>query len=205
VPKLPQLIAIDIDDVIADTKAAARAWVTVASGIVLDESVYESHSGYWDYYNRIWAAHGISGVRYEQFLDELIEDQSHMPLLAGAQFAVRELRKNYRIVLITARDPLLEKATRRWIDEHLGNDIQLFLSSNPLVRSTHKSKGQLCRELGASLLIDDNVENCKSALDAGVKAILFGRYAWQKDPPLQAVNIRSWPEVLEYIDGHADF
>jgi 5'(3')-deoxyribonucleotidase len=199
VPSRP-LIAIDIDDVIADTHGTSRLWIEERAGVPADYEVYETHTDYWDYYNRVIMTHGDSPVRFEDFLGELVRDQSHMPLLAGAQFAIGELSKKYDIVLITARDPLLEPATRAWIDTHLGPEVPLHLSNNPLVGGPKKSKGELCRELGVSVLIDDNAANCRSALDHGVSAMLFGRYAWQVDIPETTVKVADWPTVLERID-----
>lgn len=195
------LIAIDIDDVIADTNGASRIWIEANAGVPVDYEHYETHTDYWDYYNRVIATHGDSPVRFEHFLEELVRDQSHVPLLAGAEFAMRQLMKRYDIVLITARDPSLETATRQWIDTHLGPEVPLYLSNNPLVGGVKKSKGELCRELGAAVLIDDNADNCRSALDHGVAAILFGSYAWQVNIPDTAVRAKDWPAVLECIDG----
>ena len=193
-------IAIDIDDVLADSHTAARAWIEARTGLSARSEHYEAHSDYWNYYNRVIATHDASSpVRYEEFLAELADDQAHVPLLAGAQFAIQTLRADYDVVLITARDPSLEAATRRWLDAHFDEPIPLYLSSNPLVTSTAKSKGEWCRELGVSVLIDDNTANCQSALDHGVKAILFGDYIWQVDPPADAVRARDWPAVLEKI------
>lgn len=192
-------IAIDIDDVLADTHTASKLWIEAQAGVPADFHGYTTHTDYWDYYNRVIMMHGNSSVRFEDFLAELARDQAHVPLLAGAQFAIQQLMQDYDVVLITARDPSLEAATRAWLDSHFDSPIPLHLSSNPLVESTHRTKGEICRDLGVSVLIDDNTANCKSALDHGVKAILFGDYIWQVDPPANAARARDWPAVLEVI------
>ena len=194
-------IAIDIDDVIADTHGTSRLWIEERAGVPADYEMYDTHSDYWDYYNRVMTTHGDSPVRFEDFLGELVRDQSHMPLLAGAEFAIAQLMNSYDVVLITARDPSLEASTRVWLDRHLGPEVPLYLSNNPLVGGPKQSKGALCRELGVSVLIDDNAENCRSALEHGVAAILFGSYAWQVNIPEGAVQAKDWPSVLEQIDG----
>lgn len=194
------IIAIDIDDVISGTIEAARLWANQRTNLDLQAHHYYVDEDYWAYYNRIWATHGVGDMlQFETFLEELIEDQTHVPLMAGAAFAITQLREQYDIMLITARDPSLEASTKAWLQTHFDFELPLYMSSNPIVKSGSKSKGELCVQLGASVLIDDNVENCQSAIDYGVEAILFGDYGWNTRAPEKAIRCADWPAVVEYL------
>lgn len=196
-------IAIDIDDVIADTNEAMRLWGNQVSGVELSPEHYKVEGEYWSYYERIWATHNIDDrLNFDDFESELIEDQTHVPLVASAAFAVKELRTRYSVVLLTSRNPALEDGTRRWLKEHIADDIELFFAKNVRM-NIGKSKGELCKEMGVSLLIDDNIDHCQSAIENGVEAILFGTYGWQTATPEGALNCKDWPAVLEYLDGRA--
>jgi 5'(3')-deoxyribonucleotidase len=193
-------IAVDIDDVLADSTEAYRIKVNEQSGANLRPHHYQVKGDYWGYYERIWAEHGI--VANEDELDaEMISDQTSIPLLAGAEFAIGELSKKYNIVIVTARNPLWEGATKDWLKHHFGNSTLDLYFSEAHRSEGKKTKGQLCKDLGASWLIDDNIGHCSSALDEGIKAILFGEYGWHGEVPEGIVRCSDWPKVLEYFDG----
>lgn len=194
------LIAIDIDDTIADSTESLRLLVNRRTERSLPASAYRVAGEYWGYYERIWEAHDIAHlVSHDDFAAEMIDDQSHVPLLPGALFAMSELGNNYRIVFITARDQSWEDATKRWFAMNLPDlDTQVYFTTAHR-DANGKTKGQICRELGASVLIDDNVDHCKSAYSEGVEAILFGEYGWQHAVEPRMVRCKDWPAVLEYL------
>lgn len=195
------IIAIDIDDVLSETNEATRLWANQRAGLDLQPHHYYVDEDYWAYYNRIWASHNVADkVQFETFLEELVDDQTHVPLVAGAAFAITQLRQRYGIILITARDPSLEASTKKWLAEHFDFELPLYLSHNPKVAKGAASKGELCARLGVSYLIDDNIDNCQSAIDHGVEAILFGDYGWNTRAPETAIRCKDWPTVVEYFD-----
>ena len=203
--QLRQTIAIDIDDVLADTTDALRLWSNELSGSNLTEEHFKEEGEYWGYYERVWDQHNISDVlRYADFHSALIRDEIAIPLLPGAEFAINELRKRFDIILITSRSGDLEGVTRSWLKDNFGNHgIKLYFAKNNRysTESEKKSKGQLCKELGASLLIDDSVQHCESALAEDIDVILFGEYGWQKPIPEDLRVCKDWPAVLEYLNG----
>ena len=197
-------IAIDIDDVIADTHNAVRIWSNARTGKNLTEADYAVNADYWGYYERVWAEHDISHLNLDLFIDELVVDQAHIPLLPGALYAISELRKHFHVVLVTSRNPALEVATRRWLAVHIGTDIDIYFAKGQDHTVSSRTKGEICRELGAWLLIDDSVEHVQSALDYGIEAILFGSYGWHSHLPAGAINKQNWSDILEYVSGRTD-
>ncbi len=196
------IIAIDIDDVLAQGTEYLIESVNRRHNLTLTKDDYHAVGGeFWGYYERVWQAHGVGElVRYGDVAEEMATDQSEVPLLPGAQFAVHELAKRFKVIFITARPPAWEQATRRWFRQHLGDeDIELYFAGNHY-DDTAQSKGQLAVTLGAELLIDDNISNCQSALDEGVRTILFGEYGWHTSVPSEMVRCKDWPAVLEFMN-----
>lgn len=195
-----QVIAVDIDDVLADSTETLRLIVNEWTGADLSRDDYMETGQYQGYYERVWAAHGLSDqFTYADLEKELIADQSHVPLLPGAVSTLRQLSKEYDVVFLTARNATWEDATRRWFKQHFfDHDINLYFTGNHRA-GDYKPKGQLCKQLGASLLIDDNPAHCRSAIDEGIQAILFGQYGWHVDIPEQAVQCKDWATVLRYF------
>lgn len=193
-------IAIDIDDTLADSLDVFIKKINERSSKQLAPEHYQAPYGYWGYHERVLKSHGID-IDPEEIYAEIAIDQSRYPLLAGAEYAVGELAKKFEITLITSREPAAEAATIKWLKQALPNlDIKLLFAKNNVVGTGTKTKGQICKELGISLLIDDNPEHCISALDSGVSAILFGNYGWHHDAPQHLVRCADWPAVLDYIN-----
>lgn len=194
------IIAIDIDDTIADSTEALRRRVNDRFGVDLALNDYRIKADYWGYYESVWSLHGLADrARHDDFAAEMVEDQSHVPLLPGALFAINILSKKYTIVLITARDKSWEDATKRWLSEQLRDtDVKIYFTTSH-IDASGKTKGEICKLIGASVLIDDNPEHCVSAHKAGVETILFGNYGWHYKVPAYLVNCRDWQAVLAHL------
>lgn len=197
-----KVIAVDIDDVLADSTETVRLLVNERTGANLSRDDYMSTGEYWQYYEQVWAKHGLSSqFSYADIEGELALDQSNVPSLPGAVLALRELSKDHDIVVVTSRNSSWEDATRQWFKQHFfDHEIDLHFTGDRHA-SDYKTKGQLCKQLGVSLLIDDNPTYCRSAIDEGMGAILFGQYGWHYDIPEQAVRCQDWPTVLEHLNN----
>ncbi len=195
-------IAVDIDDVIAGSTDQLRLEVNELVGSSLTKEDYSEPGEYWGYYERVWEAHGIEDkVTFESLNTNMAKDQSHMPLLPGAAFALSELSKNYKLLIVTSRDSAWENATKKWILSHFGDIFSDVLFTLHRKDSNYKTKGDLCKQHGASWLIDDNVEHCASANDVGVTTLLFGEYGWHHVAPKDQIKCKDWQAVLEYFNG----
>lgn len=193
-------IAIDIDDVIADSTESLRIVTNKRTGSNLSKEHFKIPGDYWGYYERVWQIHGIDKhISFEELDDEMIEDQSHVPLLPGASFALMELSKSFEVYLLTSRNKAWENATRQWLDDNGFKDFKELHFTESYKKS--KSKGEICSSLGISWLVDDNPEHCQSAVSHGVEAILFGEYGWHHKSTEGLKRCKSWPEVLEYFNG----
>ena len=198
-----RIVAIDIDDVIAAGTDSFRRRINETMGINLTESHYSVPGDYWGYYERVWEINGINqaDVPRAKIDAEMEIDQSHVPLLPGASFAVAQLAKRFDIAIVTACNLNWENATLAWLTSHFGEVfIDVHFAGNSSGKAS-KSKGQLCREVGAEWLIDDNPEHCMSAIKEGLQPILFGEYGWHHDAPPDLRKCNNWPAVLEYFDA----
>lgn len=199
-----QIIAIDVDDTIADSTDSLRLLVNQRLNANLTHEHYRVLGDPWGYYERVWAAHGlIDKINFAQYNSEMVVDQSHVPLLPGAAQALAELSKRFDLVLITARDPSWEKATNMWVRDKFCDLFKgVHFAGNKYVDYAHgpKTKGQLAVEVGAFMLVDDSVEQCQTALDEGLQAILFGEMGWSMGARGHFTRCKDWPAVLEYFD-----
>jgi uncharacterized HAD superfamily protein len=66
-----------------------------------------------------------------------------------------------------------------------------------------RPKSEVCRELGVSYLIDDNLTAVKQTSAFGIEVLLFGDYPWNQidELPRGVTRVKNWQEVLEYFDN----
>jgi len=196
------VIAIDIDDVIADSTESLRRLVNKRLGVNLTKEDYRIPGNYRKYYEHVWNQHDlVDKIKYADLEDEMVISQSHVPVMAGAEKVVRELQKRYHVIFITARHVSWEGATREWFKNVLAHDdVELYFSEG-MRNIGAMTKGQLCKQLGADWLIDDNPKHLLTAQEERVGAILFGDYGWHYvgDMPLTITRCKDWHEVMEYF------
>ncbi len=196
------LIAVDIDDVIAESTEVYRKKINQHVGADLQPEDYKIEAPYWSYYEQVWRNHGIfEQIDAKALQKEMESDQKHIPLMPGAEFALSELSRHYDIVLVTARNPAWEQATKDWLKQQFGALApEVYFSQAHTGAKGAKTKGQICQELGASWMIDDNPEHCHTVIESGVGAILFGQYGWHLDVPKDVVRCANWQAVLEFFE-----
>lgn len=200
---MKQTIAIDIDDVLASSTDLIRLAANKATGLSLEPHHYAVPGPYWSYYEHVLETNGITDKNEQKrIIDDWIANHSDAEPVQGAIDALTALSQWYTIVLITARDPKIRDNTELWLKKHFtGLYDDLYVIGNHKVVDKPKSKGEVCAEVGASWLVDDNPQHCLSAVDYGVDAILFGEYGWHFDAPDHLARCKDWPAVLEYFDG----
>lgn len=197
-----QTIAVDIDDVLANSTEALRREVNRRLGVNLRPEHYLVPSDhYWNYYESVWSTHGIDGQITMDDLDpQMKADQSHIVPHKNAQEVLLRLAAKYRLIIITGRSSEWREATEAWLEWHFPGVFSDLLFGEGKEGIARKSKGDLCIESGADFLIDDNVEHATSAKNSGVEVIVFGNYGWQHGMPAHMTHCKDWKAVLEYFD-----
>jgi len=112
--------------------------------------------------------------------------------------------------VVTSRRREASKDTIDWIKRHFGDVFEEIhfagiwdnLDGNVLEK-LKLDKTEICKQIGADYLIDDQPKHCIAAADAGIKALLFGDYKWNRNTKLKTgmTRVNNWQEVLEYFDG----
>lgn len=196
-----ETIAIDIDDVIADTTETLRHFVNQRTGLNLSKDSYLISAPYWGYYDKVWQNHGIEDPTiFSNFHDSLRINQDDVFPVVGAKEGVQHLQKSFDLLAITSRDLTMEKATMEWMNRYFRDVFNEVVFLGHISVAT-ESKGEVCKRLGAKWLIDDNPTHCLTAIKAGIWAVLFGKYGWQEEElPADIVRCIDWKAVDEFFD-----
>lgn len=196
-----QLLVFDIDDVLADTTEALREFVNSEYGYSLQKHHYNIRSEYWGYYEAVWSRHDINGDGIlDKFHTKSAGGYIQIDPMTGSQSAVAELAERFDLAAVSSRSAIQQRQTELWIGKVYGGVFKEVRCIDS--RHTGMSKGSVCDELGASYLVDDNTEHCKSAKQSGIVPILFGNYGWQDEATSQTyIRCINWQEVMEYFNA----
>lgn len=137
----------------------------------------------------------------ESFLGE---PQLAVKPIEGAIEAFARLKQDFDIVMVTARNGIFEGTTSTWLKEHFADLFShVVFAGNPHDGRGYRTKGEICQELGAVLIIDDHPANVMSAVQQGTDGILFGDRTWtiEAESHEKVMHCQNWPAVEEYIYG----
>lgn len=186
-------IGIDVDGVLFD---AERAYRTSAEILTLDvfgakedklinksEMAVDVRMGWTPEETDVWMK------------DCLIKDAKNANFMPGAIEVINRLKNmGHKLYIITARggDFLeMENITLDKLKEvNLEFDGYFFASGD---------KGKICQENGIEILIDDGLNNCKSACENGIKSLYFRDVNIAKFEHELCKEVNNWGEIYKYF------
>jgi hypothetical protein len=115
-------------------------------------------------------------------------DHSHVEPLPGSREILKILSPYYDFQIVTARPSYLEYNTLPYIKLFFGEDISALHMAENLLNGEFesvKSKLEVCRDIGAVVLIDDHPHHVQLASEEGLPCIVHGMHPWNHD--IQAV------------------
>lgn len=199
-----QTIAVDIDDVLA---ANAPAFITYGNKRWRTKLTAEDYDEHW---GRMWQ---LDDEALREFGDAYhasgeIGKYAHFE---AALPVLRKLHSNYKLVITTSRMIVVKDETLEWIDtyfEGIFSDIRFAGFFDDASKYHHAAtKAQLALEIGATYIIDDQLKHCVAAAEAGITALLFGDYKWNRSEvtlPENVIRVVDWMEVEEYFDAKSN-
>ena len=174
-------IGIDIDGVITDT-------------IRLCAQEFSDHFGCEITCENI--AHRFSKI--EGGKDFLYQNEKWMLLcslkpLDGAVDAINTLYKEHEVYFISAREMIAYDSTLKWLENYNILPRELILTDGA------QSKGDISKELGIDVFIEDSAVNASEIVQAGVPVILYKteyNAGFEND---RIIYCENWDEILKTI------
>lgn len=198
-----QTIAVDIDDVLA---ANAEAFVKFSNDrwgthLTVDDFT-ENWAEMWQVEHDEWIA------RRHAVIDSKLHTSYRF--FEEARPVLKELKKRYKLIVVSARSKQISKDTTDWIGRNFADiftEIHYAKIWDDMDRPIHEkiklTKKDILQQVGADYLIDDQLKHCTAAAEAGIESLLFGDYAWNqaKRLPARVTRIKDWQSVLEFFDA----
>ncbi len=198
-------IAVDIDDVLAANAQGFTDYSNKKWGTNLSPDDYDEH---WAV---VWGVDAHEAEKRAKHIhdngSEIVSNFNHN---AEAKPVLVQLSKGYKLVIVTSRRKSIQKDTFDWLDKHFSGIFDevhfagIWDDLNSDLKSRIKAtKTDVLGQIGADYLIDDQPKHCFAAAEAGIEALVFGDYRWNRNIQLQSrmTKVKDWQAVLEYFDG----
>lgn len=199
---MKRLIAIDIDDVLADETNSAIRFFNEHFGLKLTRQDYDVDGPYWGYWESIWK---VSDEKAAEMAAAYVHSDARAEhtVLPHAIEVVSDLKRKYDLIIITSREDVLVDLTEQWLHVHFPNTFDHVAFTAVWQPKPGATKAEIANHLGAGYLIDDNAEHCNVAAEAGLQALLFGEYGWNRKAELRdsVVRVKNWLAVRDYFDA----
>ncbi len=195
------VIAVDCDDVLVPTaEAIVREYNILYDTTVKLDAFYDD--------NDTWQAPSMEEAirRVDKVLKAGMTDDI-LPIPEAVESITQLVKRGHELHLVTGRQDYMEPATRRLLSSYFPDMFRTIEHTNYYAASgsvaKRRTKGEVCRVIGANVLIDDHIVHGNDVLDAGVAdVVVFGDYPWNRHQQLSRGMVRciSWAETLDEID-----
>lgn len=194
------VVAVDIDEVLCETVAALLDWHNVEYGTCL--SVDDFISYHFQHVRGFGDAPMTKTKLLEFFGSPAFE--AVRPLKEAGD-VLRKHKHSYHFVCVTSRSRFLAPQTASLLSKHFSgifDDNGSYVPGYRVVMTeaygdfaspgaVKRTKGQVCKEINAAILIDDMPSYCIEAAACVPLVVLHGAYPWNSGP--QAMDLPSTP------------
>ena len=191
------IVAVDVDEVLGRFVESLNEYVLCAAEFgqrafsVEDYFVYE--------FAKVWNGSPSESNRIvHEFFDSRHFRDGIAPIPGAFESLQRIKETRVSLNVVTSRQHVIQEPTLNWLGEHYGGIFDgCFFGNHFSMSGASKKKSELCREIGAAVLIDDNVTYALECADAGIEVLLFdwnGKYPWSKRSA-GAVSVDAHPRV----------
>ena len=185
------VIAVDVDGVLADWHKWSHPVYCELLGVTVAHEECVHYDPTLTY-----------GVTREEFarvhpVVSAMCDTAGLPAVDGVEDALRQLSRVFRIVPVTAREGALHDTTRQWVGrvvEPIVGPTEVYFAAganNPLAtpNAPSVSKLDICRQIDAVCLVEDNPSEVAAIYRSGVEPICI---AW----PWNQSLVETHPDVM---------
>ena len=119
--------------------------------------------------------------------------------LKDAKEILLKHQKQYRFVIVTSRNSNLGEQTNAWLNKHFEGCFDNVMFGSAYGPGVKRTKSEMCREINAIMLVDDNPFYAVEAAPVLKTSILFGDYSWNRTSeitfPSNIIRVSSWSDL----------
>jgi uncharacterized HAD superfamily protein len=188
-------IGVDLDDVLVQLLVGLDKY---HNDIYKTELVFEDHKDF--NLSKVWNCSDEEMKKrvYDFYRSDYTND---LIPLDGAVKAIDRLSKNNELILITSRSESIKDRTIEWIEKYFPKKFsKIFFTSQFDSKKVKKTKGDLCVELGISLMIEDHLEYACECAGKNIEVLLMNKpYNQNVNLPLRVKRVFDWKEIENFL------
>ena len=200
-------VAVDVDEVLGRFIHSLNMFCLERYGM---NYVVEDYHAYD--FARVW---GCSQDESNEKVHEFFKSahfREGIEVIPGSFDSLKRLKKQHEIMVVTSRQHVIEQPTIEWLDRHFPDIFDAVHFGNHFaLEGASRKKSEICKEIGAHVLIDDNPWYALECASAGIHVLLYdwkNGYPWSKteDGPEHAniTRVRDWEEVENVLQNLAN-
>lgn len=201
--KQPQLtVAVDIDEVLGSFLIALNTFI--AEQYFREHNISEFHV--YDF-TKVWrCSRAEADLRVHAFFKSRHFDKGILPI-PGAYQSLLQIASYCELYVVTSRQNIIKEETLAWIERHYSGIFrEVHFGNHFALEGEARTKSEICRGLGAQVLIDDNPAYAMDCAKNGIEVLLFdlnNSYPWSKtwegpDHPL-ITRVDNWEKVEQIL------
>ncbi|GAB4815867.1 hypothetical protein N2152v2_002913 [Parachlorella kessleri] len=195
-------VAVDVDEVLGRFLHSLNQFCREAYGMDFDVRDYHVYD-----FAKVWrCSQDESNHKVHEFFtsDHFAEGIECIP---GSLESLQRLRQICDLMVVTSRQHVIQQPTLEWIDRHYPEVFrEVHFGNHFALEGVSKKKSDICRSIGAEVLIDDNPSYAVECAQAGIHVLLYDwdhSYPWSKtaEGPTHDLitRVRDWQEVEEVL------
>lgn len=115
---------------------------------------------------------------------------------------LQKLKIEFDLHIVTSRQFAIQDLTLKWVDQHFpGIFSEVHFGNHYSREGKVRSKPEICRDIGAVLLIDDSLQYAMHCYKADIPVLLFGEYAWNQKHSVCNTIFENCPITIESYDA----
>ncbi|MHB8652220.1 MAG: 5' nucleotidase, NT5C type [Minisyncoccota bacterium] len=190
-----RIIGVDFDDVVVDFNAGLALYHKALYG-----TSYEKKDILQFDLEQLWGCTRAEAVRR---VYEFYHSEHHANLLPveGAVEALKQLREENTLVMITSRPESVRGLTLDLLGKHIDEVFESthFLGHYHDAKGSQKTKGEVCKEILIDIFIEDSIGNAVTVSEKGIPVLLLDAPWNQGGIPKHITRVFGWSNVLEKL------
>lgn len=132
-------------------------------------------------------------------------DHAAMVPFAEACMATKQLSRSHDLMIVTSRPDSTQPHVHAIVKKHFPRTFERIHFTNGYAAAKDariRKKSEVCKEIGAAVLIDDALIHAQEVAAAGIPVLLPDR-PWNRDhTPKGVTRVHGWDEIVSWIDAH---
>ncbi|MCO5592655.1 hypothetical protein L7F22_046661 [Adiantum nelumboides] len=196
-PKLLR-VAVDVDEVLGSFLSSLNRFIAEQHFLNYDVSEYHVYD-----FMKIWGcSQAEANDRVHAFFESEHFKDGIVPI-PGAHQSLVQLAEFCDLVIVTSRQHVIRHQTLEWIERHFPRIFSdVYFGNHFALEGEARPKSEICRSIGAEVLVDDNPRYAVECAQHNIEVLLFDHnnsYPWSKtsDGPMHPLitRVQSWEDV----------